>query len=924
MYVLRKDKIYEHLKKLCNEIKFLEGNTSSVGFSANHIAVELNMIRSNVSADLNKLYKEGRVFKIEGRPTLYIDKEWALDNNDYSEKSKSKLKENNYGKTKGIVNSFMSLIGYEGSLNSQIKQAQAAMLYPPHGLPTLILGQTGTGKTMFVDYMYKFAMGNKILKEGAPFVSFNCADYANNPELLMSILFGSVKGAYTGSNESRCGLVEKADGGILFLDEVHRLPPEGQEMLFTLLDKGKFRKLGDIVERNVNVLIVAATTESPESVFLGTFYRRIPIVIKMPNLSERPVNERLKLISYFFNKEAMRIQMPIKVSSDVLTALVMYLPPANVGDIKSCIELVSSRGYMDYLINQDSIRIVLSYLPENVKNVLLYNKIKREELLEIIGYEDKTFFHGKKQKFNIDYNEDDFSNDVYVYLDQKFDEYKNTSMEKVKLKDNLYKDLEEYFIAYNRGLMSKGFKESELSKFVDDKIVSTLKLLCGEIKTKFNFYITENTFVALAFHINSMYERRAQSSSVKMLDVKDKHPIEYKIATYIYERLLSLSQYKIPKNEIEFISMILHLTGEEKKGLKKIPIVVIAHGENVATNMVNVVNTLLDTKHVVGIDMSLQDKPSDILERTIDVCKNVDEGKGILLMVDMGSLKTFGSEITRKTGINIITIDNLSMPTLLEASHKSMLPYSTLKNVALAVLETSKSLLINTTNEIIDSKEKEKVIFTTCSTGKGTAIYLKKLILKAFKLNCIRNVEIFEMNISDKKADIEKIKRLAGNKSIAAIVGSINPGIPDVPFLNLMDFVTGSGLKKVISIVSENQVVDLEEMDNDRTVAYGAIGSALDENLNFFSGSKIMIYIDRYIKEIENERNTTFNNQIYTLLAIHIGYAIERLKLSEKQEDNMDIIESNLVKSMYRDFGIKFSNEEMENVNLIIDESLKN
>jgi transcriptional regulator with AAA-type ATPase domain/transcriptional regulatory protein LevR len=920
--MLRKDKIYEHLKRLCREIKFLEGSTGSVGFSANQIALGLNVVRSNVSSDLNKLYKEGSVFKIEGRPTLYIDKEWALDNNYYSEKSN--FKGNNCGKPKGIVNCFTSLIGYEGSLNSQIKQAQAAILYPPHGLPTLILGQTGTGKTMFVDYMYKFAMENKILKERAPFVSFNCADYANNRELLMSILFGSVKGAYTGSDASRCGLVEKAHGGILFLDEVHRLPPEGQEMLFTLLDKGKFRKLGDTVEKNVNVFIIAATTESPESVFLGTFYRRIPIVIRMPNLGERPVKERLKLISYFFNKESMRIQMPIKVSSDVLTALAMYLPPANVGDIKSCIELVSSRGYMDYLINQDSIRIVLSYLPENVKNGLLNNKIKREELLETIGYEDKTFFQGKKQRFNIDYNEGDFSNDVYVYLDQKFDEYKHTSMEKGKLKDNLYKDLEEYFIAYNRGLMSKGFKESELSKFVDDKIVSTLKLLCMEIETKFNFYITENTFVALAFHINSMHERRTQSSSVNMLNVKDKNPIEYKIATYIYERLSLMAQYKIPKNEIEFISMILHLTGDEKNELKKIPIVVIAHGENVATNMVNVVNTLLDTKHVIGIDMSLQDKPSNILEKTIDICKYVDEGKGILLMVDMGSLKTFGNEITRKTGIDIITIDNLSMPTLMEASHKSMLPYSTLKNVALSVLETSKTLLINTTNEIIDSKEKGKIIFTTCSTGKGTAIYLKKLILRAFKLNCIRDVEIFEINISDKKADIEKIKRLARNKNIAAVVGSINPGVPNVPFINLMDFVTGTGLKKVISIVSENKEVDLEEMDNDRTVAYGSISSALDENLNFFSGSKIMMYIDRYIKEIENKKNIIFNNQIYTLLAIHIGYAIERLKFNENKEDNPDIIESYLAKSMYRDFGIKFNNEEIENINLIIDESLKN
>lgn len=73
------------------------------------------------------------------------------------------------------------------------------------------------------------------MKDDAPFKSFNCADYYNNPQLLMSQLFGYAKGAFTGADQDHEGLVEKADGGVLLLDEVHRLPPEGQEMLFISL-----------------------------------------------------------------------------------------------------------------------------------------------------------------------------------------------------------------------------------------------------------------------------------------------------------------------------------------------------------------------------------------------------------------------------------------------------------------------------------------------------------------------------------------------------------------------------------------------------------------------------------------------------------------------------------------------------------------
>lgn len=919
--MLRKEKIYMHLKHLCKKIKHNE-KIENIGFSADFIAQNLDMVRSNVSSDLNKLYKEGRIFKIEGRPTLYLDKEWVRQHNYCDDKLEDKDKR--YTAKKEIIDCFSKLIGYDGSLASQIKQAEAAILYPPHGLCVLILGETGTGKTMFADYMYRFASENSIVKKDAPFITFNCADYANNRELLMAILFGSAKGSYTGSETNKCGLVEEADEGILFLDEVHRLPPEGQEMLFTLMDKGKFRRLGDTAERKADVFIIAATTESPESTFLKTFYRRFPIVIRMPSLKERSVKERLMLISYFFNKESMRIKMPIKVSSDVLTALAMYLPPANVGDIKSAIELIVSKGYMDYLINRDSIRIVLSYLPESIKNMLLYNKSKRHLLAGIIGYEDKLFIEENLHDFDMNYKNDKFSNDIYVYLDKKFEEYKSMNIEKEKMKDTLYKDLEEYFLDYNRRLISKGLDESKLSKFVDNKIINILKLICSEVETKFNYYINQNTFVALAFHINSMQKRRVQSSSVNLLGIKEKHPKEYDIATYIHTRLCSVLQYKITKNEIEFICILLHLTEQGEDQLKKIHVIVIAHGENVATNMVKVVNKLLGAKHVTGIDMNLEDKPSDILEKAIDACKKADEGKGILLMVDMGSLKTFGSEIRKRTGINVITIDNLSMPSLLEASHKSMMPYASLKDVALAVIETNKALLINTANEITDKEKVQKIIFTTCSTGKGTAAYLKKLISKALKENCIKNVEIFEININDKNEALEKMKRLAVSKVIAAVAGSINPDIPNVPFISLMDFVSGNGLQKIISLFSSNQVINLENIKNDKTMVYDAISNALDENLRFLSGSKIMPYINKYINDIENQKNISFDNHMYTLLAIHIGYAIERLEFDQKHNENCNLTDNSLSQTIYHDFGIIFDDDEISNINIIIREGLKN
>src|SRR5260370_32755420 len=99
-----------------------------------------------------------------------------------------------------VVTSFATLIGGSEGLKVAIQQAKAAMLYPPRGLHTLLCGPSGVGKTTFARLMHAFALELKALPAGAPFISFNCADYAANPQLLMAHLFGVVRGAYTGAD----------------------------------------------------------------------------------------------------------------------------------------------------------------------------------------------------------------------------------------------------------------------------------------------------------------------------------------------------------------------------------------------------------------------------------------------------------------------------------------------------------------------------------------------------------------------------------------------------------------------------------------------------------------------------------------------------------------------------------------------------
>jgi transcriptional regulator with AAA-type ATPase domain len=158
-----------------------------------------------------------------------------------------------------------------------------------------------------------------------------------------------MKGSFTGADKDHTGLVERADGGILFLDEIHRLTAEGQEKMFLLMDNGIFRRLGETgAYRHAQVLIVGATTEDAQRIMLNTFLRRIPVHIQLPELEKRSIRERLELVLYFIWRESQNIRNRIFLDTETLRMLVHYKCPANVGQLASDIKLTCANAYYDF------------------------------------------------------------------------------------------------------------------------------------------------------------------------------------------------------------------------------------------------------------------------------------------------------------------------------------------------------------------------------------------------------------------------------------------------------------------------------------------------------------------------------------------------------------------------------------------------
>lgn len=208
------------------------------------------------------------------------------------------------------------LIGAEGSLQEVLKQARKAVGAPGGPRHSIITGPSGTGKTALAAYIHAFALSIGVLEKNAPFVEVNCAQFTN-PDMAAMEVFGSEKGAFTGSTEKK-GLFELASGGILFLDEAHALGPH-QTMLLKAIESGKVRRIGGTREIPVRVVLITASTQNLRDVFLPELYQRLAQnKMTMPPLDQRTYTEKRELLDTFVQEYVVsareRHQVHLKVS----------------------------------------------------------------------------------------------------------------------------------------------------------------------------------------------------------------------------------------------------------------------------------------------------------------------------------------------------------------------------------------------------------------------------------------------------------------------------------------------------------------------------------------------------------------------------------------------------------------------------------
>lgn len=220
------------------------------------------------------------------------------------------------------------------SVRAQIEQisrlSAAADVTPP---TVLITGETGTGKDVAARLLHQLCNSSE-----RPFVQVDCASLP--ADLIESELFGHDKGAFTSAQGARCGLIEAAEDGTLFLDEVGELPLTLQAKLLNVLERRMVRRLGSTRERPVPARFVAATNRDLQAMVIegrfraDLFYRLHVLTLTMPPLRERG-RDALLLARHFLGQTERRYGLPARsFSESALHALDTYAWPGNVRELK--------------------------------------------------------------------------------------------------------------------------------------------------------------------------------------------------------------------------------------------------------------------------------------------------------------------------------------------------------------------------------------------------------------------------------------------------------------------------------------------------------------------------------------------------------------------------------------------------------------
>ncbi|RRZ92982.1 sigma 54-interacting transcriptional regulator [Erwinia sp. 198] len=802
MTLSAKEKLYQTIAR----------HSFAKGFTALECSKLLPLSRSVISHYLNRLCEEGRLRKEPGRPVrFFITVGQAMP-----EASKDD-------------DAFSQLIGVKGSLAEAVELCRSAVNYPGQGLPILLTGESGVGKSHLASLIHRYAVQQGLVAPEKPLFELNCADYANNPELLSATLFGYSKGAFTGADREKPGLLDEADGSYLFLDEVHRLPASGQEKLFLFLDKGYFYRLGDSkTRRPATIRFIFATTENIDTALLNTFRRRIPMRVVLPNFISRPLAERVAQVEYFLHCEACRLERDIYLDSQLMRQLVMSPIKGNVGELKNQLKVICASAWNQSRTDRLELRASRRARGDSEKIVI-------PARTAATGFAAAALLP-KALWDEIIFREFCHSGNILLLI-RKVEQ----------LLTRLYGDI-------RPEALYCGYLWQAVRRAVDE-LENNTGVCCSPSQRK-------AIWLCLCYAMHHAWpEQRIEelTASTDWLSVKAKL-----LALECAARLKAEGVEERYPLLLPLLGCILHkLAGEDDL----IHGIIVAHGRATASSLAGIANQLCGGYYLTAFDMPWSTSTGDIIEMLIAHLTIVKQSAGLIILVDMGSLKEIYQQIKRHLHGELLVINNVSTAMALDIA-------SGIQNrLSMADLIAGVKGAYEAEARYYAGVMPGNKIIISCISGEGISGKLSD-ILRRYLAD---GIALLTLDYDDLKHKIQQQDPALHGTRLIITTTPLEAGF--IPLLGVEKLI-----KEKAEVLERDYFANLLAADSLQPVLEEIVKmftvDGVAERLNFLNPAVVIEEIAAVIQQYEAFYQLRFASYLRVNLFMHIALMIERVMLN--------------------------------------------
>lgn len=844
--ITSKQQIYNYLQKISHQCQL----DCLSDFTTIAISKELNISRSLASQYLNELVKDEKVIKISSRPVYYLSRN-CLEQ-DYH----VILKAGEYISVQELLSElkdrvpelkdFQKAIGCEASLSYPISQIKSALLYPD-GLPMVLYGEKGSGKTYLVRCMIEFCQNNLQSKQPLH-LYIKKALPQETPQDQMRELFG-----YEQDGKMHKGLLEKAEGGLLCIQDAMYLCDLVQEKLADFMRYGRFTRLyNDCVFVQSKVRIALCTEKDPRLVLNSNLLLNIPIICHIPSLSERSEDERTQLVVHFFQREQEHSKRQILISEKLKHFLVDYQFESNINELQKSVRAICANAFSEAQ-DKDYMEVRIYHLPTYLLQQITVDRYERDDdiFIRIDSFERHELGEKILQMWE---------QMLQAYLDMavgkySFSRFFELGQEAVRhyydilVFDESYRDV--------RIDTMKNIVIDVLNVVRNAKNI-ILPVNCAYVLTRMIISTGRNTSLLNQWEVN--HQKDIFDCLQKMSETLADESI---IASQIIKQLQTALNIRLSDMNKIFLMLNIRMYNKDLRSQDTLGII-LSHGYSTASSIADAANSLLGMYVFEAIDMPL-DTPVDEISRKLNVyIENNTYLKNIILLVDMGSLEGLGDGIA--DSVNVGVINNISTSLALNIGNKIMQHYNLETLLSEACAENQCHY------KVLSLAKKDKAIVFTNDVGVSVSEKLSHL----FRESLPRSIDLkfieydYDTLVKNKKND-----SLFQKYDVILMVKPYSLKLKRVTSVSLEEIMSFKDIDVVNHVLQP--YLDEHEIEefNQRLLKNFSMQSVM-ENLTILNAPKLLDFVSDAVQNLQLLMQKKFQSRTIIGIYIHVCFLVER------------------------------------------------